>query len=183
MQKSIINSHLQPGSPARPSVDSISRVIVPPKVGLTHRRMNAALKNTREHCTHQATAGEDCGALAELFSLVPATENVVASNKGGGFEDGLEEPQDHNLPWMLCEAGTKGDQAPGNNAAREIDARGQLLESKIVGNLSKDVATVEYYRHVSLVAQIVIIGDGVLLVLMMFSSLPLKFKSSLMPLT
>ena len=71
----------------------------------------------------------------------------MAADESGGFHDGLEESQDHYLPRMMCEAGTKGDQAPGNNAAREIDARGQFLEGKVVWNLSENVAAVEYYQQ------------------------------------
>lgn len=177
-----MNSHLQPGRPARPSVDPVIRVLVPFDVIITHCRVNAALKNAREHGTHQSTAGEDCCALPKFFRLVPATENIMAANKGRRFKDGLEESQDHNLPRVMRETGTEGYQSPDNNAAREVDARRQFLEGKVVWDLSENVATVEYCQW-SVRRRIQPSWIGALLVFMMLSSLPLKFRSSLMPLT
>lgn len=108
--------------------------------------MDSSLQKTGEHSASQATAREDSGSLAEFIRLVPAPQDIVASNKSRGLEDSLEEANDHDLPWVVREPGAEGQQAPCNHAAREIDAGRELLQREIVGNLAQDIAAIEDCR-------------------------------------
>lgn len=110
---------------------------------LTKTAVDGSLQESREHCPYQAAAGEDGSTLAQLLFLIPATENIMASDECGCLEDGLEESDDHDFPRMMDKARAQSQETPRYNAAGEEETRGELLEGNVAGDLTEHVATVE----------------------------------------
>lgn len=106
--------------------------------------MDPTLQEPGEERPGQATAGENGGPLPELFALVPASEDILDADEGGGFGDGLEEADDHDLGGGMDEGGAEGEEAPDDHHGGEEDAGRDSLEGEVGGDLAEDVAAVEY---------------------------------------
>lgn len=144
--------------------------------------VDCSLKEPGKHSPGQTTGCENGRSLPKLFGFVPTTKDIMATDKGRCFNGRLEEADHHDLPWVVAEASTQGQKTPGNHSTWEVDSRSKFLECQIVRDLAKHVSSVEdcMQSETGLPDDI---GREYLLVLIMLSCLPWKWRSSLMPLT
>lgn len=69
------------------------------------------------------------------------------ADEAAGFEEGLEEADDHYLGWGGGEGGAEGEDAPDETCCWEPDSGADLLEDEVVGDLAEEVAAVEDLFH------------------------------------
>lgn len=119
-------------SPAREAVPAI------------HAAVDTSLEKPREQGPSQSRTGKDGCSFPEFLGLVPAAEHVVDTDKGGSFKDGLEEANEHDLLWTVCEGRSEGEQSPTDHGEGEVDAWRHLLDCQVVWDLAKDIAAIEY---------------------------------------
>lgn len=81
--------------------------------------MDLALQKPREHCPRETGSGEDAGSLGELGFRVPGAEDEVGADKGGGFEEPLEEADYVDLRDGGDAESAEGEEAPGEDRKRE----------------------------------------------------------------
>lgn len=112
--------------------------------------MDCSLQKSGEHSADQPTAGENGSPFSQLLFFVPAAEDVVAPDKCRCLKDGLKEANDHDLPWTVDEPGPKSQQAPGDDAAGKINARRELLQREVIGDLAEHVTAIEDCKCVSI---------------------------------
>lgn len=105
--------------------------------------MNASLHDAAEQSAREAGRCEDGCALADFFRLVPRAENPLYADEAAGFEDTLEETDDHDLPGMMDESGAEGEETPCHAGGWKPDSRADLLHDQVVWYLAEEVSSVE----------------------------------------
>ena len=63
----------------------------------------------------------------------------MSPDEGTGFGDALEESDCHDIPWAMGRCRDHGEGSPKDHHAWEEDARLEVVEGQIAGNLTNDI--------------------------------------------
>ena len=105
--------------------------------------MNSALHDTAEQSPDQSRAGEDSGALANLLRLVPRAQDPLHADEAAGFENSLEETDDHDLPGVVHECRAESEKTPRHASGRQPESGADFLHDQVVRDLAQKITPVK----------------------------------------